>query len=105
MKKVSLFVVGVLKNKYLVSILVFAIIMLNSDHNNLVGQWQRKQEKHTLQAKKAYYEQEIEKTKATLAGLENNPAAIEKYSREHFYMKKDNEDLFILDIDSGLIKK
>ncbi len=105
MKKASRFIVGILKNKYLVSLLVFAVIMLFSDHNNLVGQWQRKQELHTLQAKKAYYEQEIEKTKTTLADLENNPAAIERYSREHFYMKKDNEDLFILDLDSVLIKK
>lgn len=105
MRKVPLFIFKVLKNKYLVSILVFSIIMLFSDHNNLVGQWQRKQELKTLQAKKAYYEQEIEKTKETLAGLGNNPAAIEKYAREHFYMKKDNEDLFILDIDSVLIKK
>ncbi len=105
MKKASLIIVRVLKNKYLLSLMVFAVIMLFSDHNNLIGQWQRKQELHTLEAKKAYYEQEIEKTKTTLADLENNPGAIEKYSRENFYMKKDNEDLFILDLDSGLIKK
>ncbi len=105
MKKASRIIVGVLKNKYLLSLMVFAIIMLFSDHNNLIGQWQRNKELHTLEAKKAYYEQEIEKTKATLADLENNPGAIEKYSRENFYMKKDNEDLFILDLDSGLIKK
>ncbi|MFZ1799751.1 MAG: septum formation initiator family protein [Chitinophagaceae bacterium] len=105
MKKASRLIVGVLKNKYLLSLMVFAIIMLFSDHNNLIGQWQRKQELHTLEAKKAYYEKEIEKTKTTLADLENNPGAIEKYSREKLFMKKDNEDLFILDLDSGLIKK
>ncbi|MBS1729222.1 MAG: septum formation initiator family protein [Bacteroidetes bacterium] len=105
MKKATRFIFNGLKNKYLVSILVFAVVMLFSDHNNLIGQWQRKKELHTLEAKKAYYENEIEKTKATLANLSNNPDAIEKYSREHFYMKKDNEDLFILDNDSGSLKK
>ncbi len=105
MKKISLFIFRIIKNKYLVSLLVFAFILLFADHNNLIEQWQRKKELHTLEAKKAYYLQEIEKTKTALAGLENNPTAIEKYAREHFYMKKDNEDLFILDIDSSAIKK
>lgn len=71
--------------------------MLFLDHKNVFEQMQRRQELNDLQAKKKYYTEEIEKTKKELGDLSNNPAAIEKYAREHFQMKRDNEDVFILD--------
>ena len=85
-----------INNKYLVALAVFAVIMLFTDHNNLFEQMKRQQELNTLQAKKSYYLQEIEKTRKSLADLSNNPAAIEKYARENFYMKRDNEDVLVL---------
>ena len=92
-------------NKYLLALVVFAVIILFLDHNNLFEQLDRKQELKELQAKKKYYEQEIEKSKKELADLSNNPAALEKYAREKFYMKRDNEDLFIVqNADSLKIK-
>ena len=74
---------SILRNKYFVAIVVFAVIMLFTDHNNLFEQMDRKQELRQLQAKKAYYEQEIDKTKnkffSTTAGgdicRENTSAA------------------------------
>ena len=53
----------------------------------------RKQELSELQASKEHYLKEIDKTKTALSDLSNNPAAIEKYAREHFQMKRDNEDV------------
>lgn len=66
---------------------------------------QRREELATLQAKKQYYIDEIEKTKKELTDLSNNPAAIEKYAREHFLMKRDNEDVFIVENPSEAAKK
>ena len=71
--------------------------MLFFDHNNAFEQMQRKQELQELQAKKQHYLDEIEKTKKELADLSNNPSAIEKYAREHFQMKRDNEDIFVIE--------
>lgn len=79
------------------SLTVFAVIILFTDHNNLFEQEDRKQQLNELLKKQAYYEQKIEQTKKELAELQNNPIALEKYAREHFYMKKDNEDIFIAD--------
>ncbi|HEY6978968.1 MAG TPA: septum formation initiator family protein [Chitinophagaceae bacterium] len=76
---------------------IFAVIILFTDHNNLFEQWNRKQELKELQAKKAYYQEEIQKTKRKLADLSNNAAALEKFAREKFYMKRDNEDVFVID--------
>lgn len=65
---------------------------------------QRKQELKELQAKKQYYQNEIAKTQHELEDLSNNPAAIEKYAREHFQMKRDNEDVFIVTNDTNTLK-
>jgi len=88
---------SILSNKYVIALAIFAVIILFTDHNNLFEQWDRKQELKKLQIKKAYYEGEIEKTKKKLADLNNNSAALEKFAREKFYMKKDNEDVFVID--------
>jgi len=56
-----------------------------------------------LEANKVFYQKEIEKSRKELSDLQSNPAAIEKFAREHFLMKKEGEDIFILD-DSAAIK-
>jgi cell division protein FtsB len=36
--------------------------------------------------------------------LKTNPETLEKYAREKYLMKKDNEDLYIVTFDSSAIK-
>jgi cell division protein FtsB len=48
--------------------------------------------------------QQIVETKHELDLLKTNPETLEKYAREKYLMKKDNEDLFIVTIDSSLVK-
>ena len=50
-----------------------------------------------MQDSKAYFASEISKEQKALEELKSNPAAIEKYAREKYMMKKDNEDLFIVE--------
>ena len=88
---------NILRNKYLIAFVVFAAVMLFFDHNNIFEQWDRRQQLNDLQAGKKFYQEQIKKTKTELADLQNNPAALEKYARENYFMKKDNEDLFIID--------
>mgnify|MGYP002355272957 FL=1 len=57
---------------------------------------QRQSELSDLATKKAYYQQEISNTRKELSDLSNNAAAIEKYAREKFLMKRDNEDVFVV---------
>src|SRR3954451_4394027 len=88
---------SILTNKYIIALGIFAVIILFTDHNNLFEQWDRKQELKELQFKKAYYEEEIEKTKRKLVDLGNNSGALEKFAREKFFMKRDKEDVFVTD--------
>jgi cell division protein FtsB len=43
-----------------------------------------------------FYEEKIREDRAKLEELESNPANLEKFARENYLMKKDNEDIFII---------
>ncbi len=79
--------------------------MLFFDHNNIFEQLDRKKQLDNLTAGKKFYQQQIDSTKKELSDLQNNPAALEKYAREKYYMKKDNEDLFIVENAAPAQKK
>ena len=43
---------------------------------------------------------ELSKPKKNLNDLQNNSAALEKYAREKYYLKRDNEDLFVIPVEN-----
>ena len=49
-----------------------------------------------LQESKNYYQQQITVISSELNELKLNTATIERYAREKYFMKRDNEDLFII---------
>ena len=87
----------IISNKYFIAVTVFAVLMLFVDRNDIFVQRQRKKQLDDLLASKKFYEAEIEKTKKSLSGLSDNSSSLEKYARENYLMKKDNEDIFIVD--------
>ena len=97
-------VLRVLKNKYIASIIVFILWITFFDRNDLWTQWDRKQELRKLEVSTAFYEKEIASTKKDLTDLNNDPAVLEKFAREKFYLKKPNEEIFLVD-DSTSEKK
>lgn len=70
--------------------------MIFFDAKDILTQHERTKELHEMQQSKAYYTAEIAKERKALEELKSNPAAIEKYAREKYLMKRDNEDLFII---------
>jgi cell division protein DivIC len=95
---------SILTNKYLVVSAFFIVWMLFFDRRDFFQQKERSAELKKLETKKKYYTQEIEKAKKDLYDLQNNPAALEKFAREHYLMKKDGEDIFVIE-DSAAVKK
>ena len=85
-----------LRNKYLIAFTAFIIWMIFFDAKDILTQRERSRELRELQESKAYFTEEIAKEKKALEELKSNPAAIEKYAREKYMMKRDNEDLFII---------
>ncbi len=91
-------------NKYLITGIAFCIWMLFFDTNDLSLQLKRINEMHKLQESEKVMDKLIADTKHELGQLKTNPATLEKYAREKYMMKKDNEDLYIIIADSSLIK-
>ena len=86
-----------LKNKYVLTALGFTVWILFFDARDLItSHFREKQELRKLEASKKYYEQQIAATRQELEELKSNPALLEKYAREKYRMKKDNEDLFLI---------
>jgi|APTNR8051073442_1049403.scaffolds.fasta_scaffold12964_3 cell division protein DivIC len=84
-----------LRNPFVITISIFAVWMLFFDENNLSVQWKRKCEVAELSAKIDFYEKGIKETRHELKELTTNPETQEKFAREHYYMKHDNEDVFV----------
>lgn len=84
------------KNKFLLAGLAFIVVMLFLDRNDLFTQLDRAQELNNLEKSKQYYRDETAKQKKELEALKNDPAALERFAREKYLMKKDDEDLFLI---------
>ncbi|HEY4151037.1 MAG TPA: septum formation initiator family protein [Chitinophagaceae bacterium] len=87
-----------LRNKYVLTLIGFAIWMLFVDDRDLYITWfKQRSELNALQTSKQYYEQQISDTRQELDQLKVNAATVEKYAREKYLMKRDNEDLFVVE--------
>ena len=93
---VAVKLVNILRNKYIAALTGFVILMLFIDHNDIFVQLDRRRQLNELLASKRFYEQQIAQTKKNLSDLENNSAALERYAREKYLLKKDNEDVFVV---------
>ncbi|BFG70656.1 septum formation initiator family protein [Sediminibacterium sp. KACHI17] len=94
---------SVITNKYFLAGGFFVVWMLFFDQRDFFQQRERNAELKKLEAKKQYYLDEINKTKQELNDIQSNPAALEKFARERYLMKKDGEDIFI--IEDSVISK
>jgi len=86
-----------IRNKYLLTAAGFAIwILFIDDRDFITTHFRHKRELKKLEQSKKYYQQQIATTKTELEQLKSNPSTLEKYAREKYFMKKDNEDLFLI---------
>jgi len=90
-----------LKNRYVLTATGFVVWMFFFDSRDLItSHFRERRELLRLEESKKYYEQQISVTRRELDQLKTNPAVLERYAREKFLMKKDNEDLFRIREDS-----
>ena len=84
-----------LKNKYLLAGSLFLVWMLFFNEKDLISEFKRKEKLQQLQQSEQQLNTTIQQTRQELGQLKTNAQTIEKYAREKYLMKKDNEDLFI----------
>ena len=99
MNKVRNFIKSIpkpLKNKYIISFILFTFWIVFIDDYNIIKQYQLHEEIKDLEKQKAYYLYEIEKDSTEFYHLNNTKEEQERFAREKFLMKKENEDIFII---------
>lgn len=87
---------AILKNKYFIASAFFIIWMSFFDPKDWGLIMDRRQKLKALDKSEQHLDLQIAETRKELDLLKTNAQTIEKYAREKYYMKKDNEDLFIV---------
>jgi len=85
-----------LKNKYLLVSLIAFLWMLFFDRHDLLFQYRLRRKIKQLEQDKLYYQSVIQKLNEEKIMLIKNPDALEKYAREQYWMKQENEDLYVI---------
>ena len=87
------------KYAYLIGIVVFAIWMLFFDSNSWLSHRKLNKEIEVLKRQKEFLQKEIVKDRDIIRES-NTPEGREKFGRENYYFKKENEDIFIIEYDT-----
>ena len=85
------------RHKYLITLLVFGVIIVFLDENSLIQRAKHREEIRELNEEIAKYRKQFEDDTRKLKELTDNPEALEKIAREKYLMKKPNEDIFIFE--------
>lgn len=83
-------------NKYTVSLLGFGLWIAVLDQDSLIEQMQLRAQINRLKNDKNYYLKKIKEDKRKKEELLSNRENLEKFAREQYLMKKENEDIFII---------
>ncbi|MBC7845899.1 MAG: septum formation initiator family protein [Flavobacterium sp.] len=93
-----------LSNKYVWVLLFFSTWMIFLDNYSYFDHRLLDNQINELEDNKKYYQEEIRKDQENIKNLKN-PQQIEKYAREKYYMKKDSEDIYIIEFEGDTIEK
>lgn len=87
---------NLIKNKFFLATVAFVIWMMFFDRNDLFSQYEYRQQLGKLKQEQQFYKTETDKVNKDLDELTSDKAKLEKFAREKYLMKKDNEDIFVI---------
>jgi hypothetical protein len=90
------FIFRILINKYFLTTVAFVVWMVFFDSNNLLTRNHLQEKLDGLNLEKQFYLQEIRKDSILTHQLMTDSTQLEKFARERYLMKKDQEDLFLV---------
>lgn len=92
------------KNWFILILVIFAVWMLFFDANSWLIHHELNTEIENLENEKEYYKKEIEKDNKAIKEL-STEEGLEKFARETYYMKRDNEEIYIIEYEDSLKTK
>lgn len=93
-----------LKNVFVLILVIFCIWMLFFDSNSWFIHNDLNNDMEKLEEEKEYYQNEIEKDKKEIQEL-STEEGLEKYGRQEYNMKKENEEIYIIEYEDSLKNK
>jgi len=87
------------KSSYGIIIILFIFWMIFFDSNSLIIHYELNNDINELNEQKNYYEKEISKDNIELKMIQSD-SGLEIYAREKLFMKKDNEEIFLIEYDT-----
>ena len=84
-------------NKYWVVIIIFLAIIFTAGDSNLYKRYQYDEKIRSLENEIKHYHKEIEINRKKLDDLNTSKERLERFAREEYYMKKQDEDVFIIE--------
>ena len=96
MKSIVQILIKILKKKYLLVSVLFITWLFLFDGNNLIDRISALRTLHQLERDKKYYTEKIVSDSKKLEELKTNNDNLEKFAREQYLMKKENEDIFVI---------
>jgi cell division protein DivIC len=84
------------RNKYVLTSILFVLWMLMFDQNNLNERRKNNRDYNQLIKERDYFQTKIEENRKRIQELKTNDDNLEKFAREQYLMKKDNEDIFLI---------
>jgi cell division protein DivIC len=85
-----------LRNFYSVTAISFLIWMMFLDSNDLISRFKMSSKLRSLDREKEFYQEKIADVEKDRTELLTNKELLEKFAREKYLMKKESEDLFII---------
>ena len=95
---------SVLTNIYVLILTVFVVWMIFFDTNSLLIHMELKREIKKLEKQKEFLKEEIARDKEVMERL-SDPEELEKFAREQYYLKKKDEEIFIIEYEDSLKNK
>ncbi len=89
---------------YVVILVLFIIWMFFFDTNSFLIHKELNDDIKALEENKEFYEDEIKKDKAFIEKMKDSNE-VEKFAREKYFLKKENEDIYIIEHEDSLKKK
>lgn len=86
----------IIRNKYFLSTTFFLVWISFFDGNNLIHQNSLRTELYRVKKERKFYMDEIARDSKTYIDIQDNIEDLEKFGREKYLMKKDNEDIFLI---------
>jgi len=92
-------IVKFITNRYVIILAFFIVWMFFFDENSYLNHREFDKEINKLESEKEYYQTQINQDKELIKKLEDKEE-LEKFAREEYHMKKENEDIYIIEYDT-----